>query len=425
MNKVSIIIRQEFRQKLRSKAFIIMTLLAPALLGLTTLLPVLLSSINNGDAKRIVVIDQTKRLGRYFSSDTVNRSKKSRQEIGGSRLSFDLRSVILHDASLLDSLKKQLESKQIEGYFNIPPGALADTTVVAMLGLSNTNDFSVEEDISSRYEEALFVERLRYSGIDPNLVRTAQSAHRIETMKVEKGQESSDHGIGFAAGYICGFFIYFSMILYGSLIMQSVIEEKSTRVIELLASSVRPLDILIGKVIGVGLAGLVQVTVWALMFAGLAWFGLQGILLKFGSSLTMTLDPTLFIYFVIYFLFGYLIFATLYAGAGATVEQASEASDAADHILDHDPLSDNVNGHPIALEHTQRRTLADSVLFADPHDWPNIQRDSASVADTPLLRADGGDIFWRAVDILQDLPYRNSHVRKEVHVQGDHSLDSL
>lgn len=316
MSKVPIIIGQEFRQKLRSKAFIVMTLLAPALLALTGLLPKAIDSMNSGETKKIVVIDQTKRIAAYFANKPSNSSKDE--------ITYEVRSVILQDSSLVDSLKNAVEAKQIAGVFLIPPGALADTGVVSTLRLSNTNDFSIEAEISARYEEALFVERLRYNGVDPEMVRNAQTAHKIQTLKVDKGSEAADHGLGFAAGYICGFFIYFSMILYGSLIMQSVIEEKSTRVIELLASSARPIDILVGKVFGVGLAGLVQVTVWALMFAAL-----PGLLPNFvpglGNTLSNILEPVRLAYFIGYFLFGYLIFSVLYAAAGATVEQASDA----------------------------------------------------------------------------------------------------
>jgi ABC-2 type transport system permease protein len=322
MNKIGIIIRHEFRQKIRSKAFIIMTLLAPALLAVSTLLPVLLFKINEGNSKHIAIVDETAKLTEYFRSSKLKPTKETPTP---EKLIIDTKSIQSPSQQLIDSLKHLLEAKQLDGYFIIPSAAINDTNAVASLKLSNTNDLTIEEYLSSRYEEGLFTERMRASGIDPNIVRTAQKSHKIETVKVAEGSEAKDNGIGFVAGYICGFFIYLSMILYGSLIMQSVIEEKSTRVIELLASSVRPIDILLGKVIGVGGAGLLQVGVWAVMFASVSWFALPAILTSVGSNITTLLSPSLFIYFILYFLFGYLIFSTLYAAAGATVEQASDA----------------------------------------------------------------------------------------------------
>ncbi|HYM21154.1 MAG TPA: ABC transporter permease [Candidatus Kapabacteria bacterium] len=325
MNKVSIIIRHEFRQKIRSKAFIIMTLLAPALLALLTAIPILITLLNVNNGKHIVVVDATTHLSNYFTVDSSIITKLGKNFSSAEKIKVDILSSPASNNTTLDSVKHLLGIKQIDGYFIIPEQAINDTNAVALLKMNNTNDLLIEDYISSRYGDGLFTERMRLSGIDANVVRTAQHAHKIETVKVAEGKEARDNGIGFAAGYICGFFIYLSMILYGSLIMQSVIEEKSTRVIELLASSVRPIDILIGKVIGVGAAGLLQVMIWAIMFALVSWFALPAILTSVGTGITTLLSPVLFIYFILYFLFGYLIFSTLYAAAGATVEQASDA----------------------------------------------------------------------------------------------------
>jgi ABC-2 type transport system permease protein len=283
-------------------------------------------TINQGNTKHIAIIDGTQRLSGYFSSP--KRAEAVKQTKGApspEKIIVDNLSQQTLTPQITDSLRQLLDSKQLDGYFVIPESALSDTNATASLKLNNTNDPVIDEYISSRYEEGLFTERMRSSGIDPTVVLTAQKAHKIETVKVAEGKEAADNGIGFVAGYICGFFIYISMILYGSLIMQSVIEEKSTRVIELLASSVRPIDILLGKVIGVGAAGLLQVGIWAIMFACVSWFALPAILTSVGAGITTLLSPALFIYFILYFLFGYLIFSTLYAAAGATVEQASDA----------------------------------------------------------------------------------------------------
>jgi ABC-2 type transport system permease protein len=224
-----------------------------------------------------------------------------------------------------DSLKALLLQKSISGYLSIPPNAISDSSSVASLRMTNANDFSVEGFLSSHYKDAVFAERLKSGGIDPAFVQRAREGGEINTLKVTEEAEMSDNGIGFAAGYITGLFLYISMILYGTLIMQSVIEEKNSRVIELLTSSVKPIDILIGKVLGVGLAGLLQVTVWALMFASVSFFALPALLASLGAGASQVISPVSFVYFVLYFIFGYLMYATLYAGAGATVEQASDA----------------------------------------------------------------------------------------------------
>ncbi len=330
MNKMFIVLKHEFRQKIRSKAFIILTFIAPLLMAALIAVPVFISLMNEGIDKRIVIIDGTGKLGKYFSADTGKRTilqspgttKSTNQSFGPS-----LHLVIITTATTntSDSLKELLLKKKISGFLEIPSTAITDSAGIATLRVTNANDFTVEEFLSSHYKEALFAERLKTFGIDPDFVKHARQGTEISTLKVSEEKETKDNGVGFIAGYITGMFLYISMILYGTLIMQSVIEEKSSRVIELLSSSVKPIDILIGKVLGVGLAGLVQVSVWAAMFAAVSFFALPAVLSSLGSSAGSIISPSSFIYFVFYFIFGYLMYATLYAGAGATVEQASDA----------------------------------------------------------------------------------------------------
>ena len=325
-----IVLKHEFRQKIRSRVFIVLTFLAPVIMAGFIAVPVLITVMNQGNDKQLVIIDASGKLGKYFAADTGKRmllqnpgSASSSNQSFGPTLHLNI--ITAPTARTFDSLKHLLLQKKIAGYFEIPANALTDSNAKSTLRVTNANDFTVEEFLSSHYKDALFAERLKTSGIDPAFVQHARQGAEIVTLKVTEEKETNDNGIGGIAGYITGMFLYISMILYGSLIMQSVIEEKSSRVIELLSSSVKPIDILIGKVLGVGLAGLVQVSVWAVMFAAISFFALPAILVSLGSGAGSIISPLSFIYFVLYFIFGYLMYATLYAGAGATVEQASDA----------------------------------------------------------------------------------------------------
>ncbi len=332
MNKMLIVLKHEFKQKIRSKAFIILTFIAPLIMAGMIAVPVLITTINMGNEKQIAIIDETGKLGKYFTADTSKRPIL--QNPGGAASKNPSFGPSIHIAmfapeaitpNTIDSLKSLLLQKKIAGYLLIPSGAITDSGVTATLRVTNANDITVEEFLSSHYKDGLFSERLKTGGIDPSFVQHARQGTEISMLKVSEGKETADNGVGFIGGYITGMFLYISMLLYGSLIMQSVIEEKNSRVIELLSSSVKPIDILIGKVLGVGLAGLLQVSVWASMFAAVSFFALPALLTTLGSSAGSIISPTSFIYFVLYFVFGYLMYATLYAGAGATVEQASDA----------------------------------------------------------------------------------------------------
>jgi ABC-2 type transport system permease protein len=332
MNKMLIVLKHEFRQKVRSKVFIILTFIAPLLMGALIAVPIVITLMNQGNEKQITIIDETGKLGKYFAADTAKAmlmqnptASNSSSPSFGPMLHLNVIIPTGVTAHTADSLKQLLLQKKISGFLEIPASAITDSSGIATLRVTNANDFTVSEFLSSHYKDALFAERLKTSGIDPEFVKHARQGAEISILKVTEEKETNDNGVGFIAGYITGMFLYISMILYGSLIMQSVIEEKSSRVIELLSSSVKPIDILIGKVLGVGLAGLLQVSVWAIMFASVSFFALPAILVTLGSSAANIISPSAFIYFVLYFVFGYLMYATLYAGAGATVEQASDA----------------------------------------------------------------------------------------------------
>lgn len=327
-----IVLKHEFRQKIKSKAFIIFTFIAPLLMGAAIAVPILITVMNEGNDKQLAIVDSTGRLGKYFAIDTAKRSLLQDPRGASSsaaslapKIHITVMDPSMTTANTVDSLKSLLLQKKISGYLLIPSGAVNDSGVTAILRMTNANDFTAQEYLSSHYKDGLFAERLKTSGIDPDFVKKAHNGTDIQTLKVTEEKETNDNGVGFIGGYITGMFLYISMLLYGSLIMQSVIEEKNSRVIELLSSSVRPIDILIGKVLGVGLAGLVQISAWAVMFACVSFFALPAIMMKMGAGAGNIISPTVFIYFVLYFFFGYMIYATLYAGAGATVEQASDA----------------------------------------------------------------------------------------------------
>jgi ABC-2 type transport system permease protein len=330
MSKMFIVLKHEFRQKIRSKAFIILTFIAPLLMAALIAVPVFITAINQGNDKQFVIIDKTGKLGKYFTVDTGKHpllenptgSKSSNASFGPA---FHITIIESAGPNTFDSLKSLLLSKKISGYLLIPQNAITESKDAATLRMTNANDFTAQEFLSAHYKDGLFAERLKTSGIDPEIVKHARDGSEIETLKVTEEKETSDSGVGFIGGYVTGMFLYISMLLYGTLIMQSVIEEKNSRVIELLSSSVKPMDILIGKVLGVGLAGLLQVSVWAVMFAMVSFFALPAILISLGSSAANIISPVTFVYFVLYFVFGYLMYATLYAGAGATVEQPSDA----------------------------------------------------------------------------------------------------
>ena len=287
-------------------------------MSLTVIIPLLVANLNEGEKAKIVIIDETGKLAQYFTSTAKDHGKSA-------KTSYEISVSPTSPAHTADSLKKRIAKKEIEGYLRIPSDIISNTSAKATLGVRNASNFTELAEISDEFKTILTNERLRLRGIDPTMLDSLYSDRAIEVLKVTSDAETKDNGIGFAAGYFTGFLIYITLLIHGSLIMQSVIEEKSSRVIELLISSITPKELLLGKILGVCLAGMLQIAVWALMIGIVALFALPAIVVAIGPSLATIITPASLIYLVLYFIGGFLIYATLYATVGATVEQASDA----------------------------------------------------------------------------------------------------
>lgn len=309
-NKMWIVLRHEFLKEVRSKGYIIMTLIAPVLMAVIGLLPVLVTSLNTAETSRIAVIDETGSFAAHLGK-------------GKEKTTFEFVSTPT-SATAIDSLKALVEEKKLDGYIRIPANAISDGDAKIVISLRNTSDFDTRREIGNALEDIILNERLATHGISSSVIDSLRPENSIEVLKITSSEETEDSGIGFIAGYVTGFILYISLLIHGSLMMQSVIEEKSTRVIELIISSVRPRDLMLGKIFGVCLAGMLQIAIWALMFAMLSFFALPAMAVA-GPSLAAIITIESLIYFVLYFVGGFLIYATLYATVGAMVEQASDA----------------------------------------------------------------------------------------------------
>lgn len=339
-NKMYVVLKHEFLLKVKSKGYVIMTFLGPLLLSLLFVIPAAVMTVDTGDKRIIAIVDETERLAPYFEAAKHPSTKpldvQSTAEgiaDGSSRtvhtLDADLELQLLPKGVSQDSLKSLVQSGQLTALLSIPSGALADSNAQrATLRMRNTNDFSTVNEVEKIYEEGLRNERLKAKGVDPAILEDVDQLANLQTVKVTEQGESEDKGGTFAAGYITGFLMYMTLLIYGSMILRSVVEEKSTRVIEVMVSSVKPFDLLLGKVLGLTGAALIQMTVWSAMLALLATIGVSAAETMTKSSLGIHVPPELFIYFIVYFVLGFLIYATLYAAIGATADQESDTQQA-------------------------------------------------------------------------------------------------
>lgn len=334
MNKLKLIIQREFLAKVRNRTFIVMTFLSPVLMIGMIALVTLLTKNSIEKKSTIAYVDESG----IFSEDDFSKEKS---------ISFEnLTEVGLEKAKILVR-----ESSQ-EGLLYIPSKVDIDEIAKSIQFFSEESPSMIAvSTLESLIDNKLEKEKMKYLGID--LVKLEKSKVDIDIkMSNFSGIKSSKLingikiGIGMGAGYLIMMFI----LIYGAMVMRSVIEEKTSRIIEVIISSVKPFQLMLGKIFGTALAGLTQFVIWGLLmvmiFIGSSYFfgvelhgngvgmeqmGVEQLdqlaqnetQLLFDELMSLPLIST-FIYFILYFLLGYLLYSSVYAAIGAAVDNETD-----------------------------------------------------------------------------------------------------
>ena len=331
MNKVLLIIQREYLTRVKKKSFLLMTFLVPALIiGMYALIAYL--SVNGADkATEVSVYDDSGIFASEFkNTETVsfNTGKTSFTE-AKKEAATNEDGFILHIPKDIEQLSKvELYSKKKVG-------------------------LSALSTINNQLEEILRNKQLKDAGIDAKTLATIKPDIRIDSKELTaEGEKDSSAGAAYAIGFAAAILIYMSLFIYGAQVMRGVIEEKTSRIVEVVISSVKPFQLMMGKIIGIGLVGLTQFTLWIVLSTTLV--GTAGkILLKDkmntvktelvegkqnkaiaeasnNPALTVinavkTLNlPYIFACFLVYFLGGYMIYSALFAAVGSAVDNETE-----------------------------------------------------------------------------------------------------
>ncbi|WP_040559422.1 ABC transporter permease [Kordia algicida OT-1] len=336
MNHLPLIIKREYLTKVKNKSFIIMTFLSPLIMiGLITLI-VYLTQLNNNKERTISILDETGTISEVFKTEKVSEDVYTKYNF--------LPNISLEEA------KKQVQEAEEYGLLHI-------RQMASMEEIAKQIKFYSEDSPSSNFisrlerilNEKLTEEALINNNVDVKLVESSQMDISIgqETFSGERSSKLINYsklGFGLAAGYLLFMFI----IIYGNMIMRSVIEEKTNRIIEVIISSVKPVQLLMGKIIGTSLAGVTQFLMWivlgGIMIAiislvfGVDFSGMQAeqqqALMAQGENVDMQMQITeiiqslplanLIAAFFIFFIGGYLLYSSLYAAIGAAVDNETD-----------------------------------------------------------------------------------------------------
>ncbi len=332
MNKIWVIIKREYIVRVKTRAFLIGTIVSPVILLALVLLPGFLATRGGGE-RRVTIINQTGDAGLFDSIKSKMEEKSDEIPMSGDQASlratqFALTHIIAAPTQSLDEIAEQQAEKvrkdSGQTFVILPAGVLDGAS--AQYYARNISDFSIRK-LERAISSSIIERRFARAGFDKGRIEDFTKSVDMETNKITDSEIKKEEGsISFIISFVMLFFIYMSVLFYGIFVMRGVIEEKQSRISEVLVSSVKPTQMMLGKLIGIGLVGLTQMGIWALTAMGLTVFGVSMFASR-GINFP-NIPPMLFVYFVIYFVLGYFLFATLYALVGATVSSEDEAQQA-------------------------------------------------------------------------------------------------
>jgi ABC-2 type transport system permease protein len=333
MDKVLAIIRREYLVRVKTRAFVISTIASPLLMLALTVLPIFFVTRGGGE-RQVTVLDQSGDPDLFGAIQrSLNRRGESTEDQnggdsgpGGTQYVLT-RVVVPPDADLekaQEPYKLQSEKNPDSTYLILRQGIL--TGDEPEYYARNTSDFSIGA-LRRGISEAVIGLKLKHAGLDQARISDYTKPIGLKTRKLTTGGEVREGGqMDFLIAFVMLFFMYLTVLFYGLFVMRGVIEEKQSRIVEVIVSSVKPTQMMLGKVVGIGLVGLTQIGVWTLSAYLLTTVGVR--MFASGAVSVPSLPASLLVYFVIFFVLGYFLYATLYALVGATVSSEEDAQQA-------------------------------------------------------------------------------------------------
>ena len=335
MNKIGLIIKREYLTRVRKRSFLIMTFLGPILMAAIYIIPIMLALNANNENLRIAVVDESHWFENRFT-DTKEHTF-----------------VILSDQPI-DSVKNLVKQDVFDMVLYVPPTQLNIPSNAVVYSIRQV-PMEVETHISSVMQKEIEEQKLMANGVDPEIVSAVKTDVNLQVMRMdEKGNEKETFSkVQFTLGIALSMLVYMFIIFFGGQVMQGVAEEKTNRIIEVIVSSVKPFQLMMGKIIGVSLVALTQFVLWIVLTGALylgfsAFMGLSNPeVLSSGTVMSQEITSgnimsnesvqnilqivhsidfgTIIVSFLIFFILGYLLYATLYAAIGSLVDNNTDA----------------------------------------------------------------------------------------------------
>lgn len=338
MNKTAIIIGREFNERVRKKSFILTTLLTPLLMIALMVAPVLIMEYSEGKEKRIVVVDESGVIAPALQNDGEVIFEPMPVTLEAARNAFDTHFAILH-------IGKEIMANPSD----------------ARLYTNEAASISLETHIANQIENIIESEKLKAYNIEnlPQILSSIETDVTLQSFKnqVTESDEaavSSSSAVATVLAYVLSFMLYMFLLIYGAMVMQSVIEEKNNRVLEVMVSSVRPFDMMMGKILGVASVAVLQIVIWIALIAVVGYVVVTTMLpdelaaavtmIKQGAAIETMQESTdigllqavitltdigylarIFASLLLFVTGGFLMYAAMFAAVGSAVDSPQDA----------------------------------------------------------------------------------------------------
>ena len=335
MNKIGLIIKREYLTRVRKRSFLILTFLGPILMAAIYIIPIMLALNSSTDHLRVAVVDESHWFEDRFSSNKEH-------------------TFVTMPGQPIDSVKEMVKTGVFDMALYVPPTQLNIPSNATVYSIRQV-PMEVETYISSVMEKEIEEQKLMAKGVDPEIVSAVKTDVNLQIMRMdENGNEKETFTkVQFTLGIILSMMVYMFIMFFGGQVMQGVSEEKTNRIIEVIISSVKPFQLMMGKIIGVSLVALTQFVMWILLtivlYVGFsAFIGISHPdMLSSGTVMAQEITSTdimsnesvqsilqivhsidfgtIIACFLIFFILGYLLYATLYAAIGSLVDNNTDS----------------------------------------------------------------------------------------------------
>lgn len=330
-SKISIIIRREYMERVTKKSFIITTLLMPVIMLGLMMAPVLIAMFSESDNRNILVIDN--------SADTISSRLQNTPT-----LTFLPQNISVDSARRVESVDAVL----------VIPESIYDNGATLQIYTNGASSMEVESAITGQFNDIIESQRLKNYNIDDldEIISVVHSDVKLQSLRNDEDATESSTMLSYMLGLILTLMLYMCLLLYGQMVMTSIIEEKNNRVLEIVVSSVRPTQLMLGKICGIGLVAITQIVIWGVLLSAMSAFVLPAVLpagvsadmaalSAEGASANISTDLELlqalsmlgnvayiiqlFGLLLLFLIGGFMLYSAIYAAIGSAVDNIQDA----------------------------------------------------------------------------------------------------